>query len=501
MHDAHKILNVERDAEPEEIKKAYRAACMRWHPDRNPNDIETAERRFKEIQKAFKILMSNEEAIADAAVDAVNRAEGFLSELEQEKGSASSKRPATPWRVEGKSIMRIGGGVLFVGGVRGGQPHGVGDLILLDGSVHHGNFNAGRAEGPGLLFGANGTIFRGTWAQNRRVGLFEVVDPKGGRWQDAYDEQGKRTRRTSLATIRAQAASEATSESESARSTSASPAKAAKTTTDGGSRTDEGAEPFCATYNARYLRPASTAAAEAKAAEAKALLDAKASEPAKDFERMTRQQRQAASEARRLAGAAIRAQERRAEGGGFAGYSSSPRPRSPLGDEESATSLFGDEDAMGPVAAALQCRHCPAKFHPWRNSFCRQHNSFWMEMPEPIDRDEFPEGGMWLCCGKTSKAGSDACSIGKHEAATEKGEQDGRGAGGGAAAAAAAAAASQGAAEQREDGASRGPREVEQQQAWQQEVDVHVEVEQVSASGSAAPAPVPVASATCVSVD
>ena len=422
MHDAHKILNVERDAEPEEIKKAYRAACMRWHPDRNPNDIETAERRFKEIQKAFKILMSNEEAIADAAVDAVNRAQGFLSDLEQ-AGSTSTKRPAAPWRVEGKSIMRIGGGVLFVGEVRDGQPHGVGDLILPDGSVHHGNFTSGRAEGPGLLFGANGTIFRGRWSQNRRVGSFECIDPKGGGWQDMYDEQGKRTRRTARATIRA---------SEAAAAASGSEAAAAPTAPCGGdgdaasgpeaARAEEGteeeeAEQFCATYNARYLRPASTAAAEAKAAEAKALLEAKVSEPAKDFVRMSKEQRQAASQARRLAGAAIRAQERRAEGGGFAGYSPVAAPwGDDEDDEESATSLFFDEDAMGPPVAAVQCRHCPAKFHPWRNCFCRQHNSLWMDMPEPVDRDEFPEGGMWLCCGKTSKAGSEACSIGNHEA-------------------------------------------------------------------------------------
>ena len=43
--------------------------------------------------------------------------------------------------------------------------------------------------------------------------------------------------------------------------------------------------------------------------------------------------------------------------------------------------------------------------------------SMWMEMPAPYDEDEFPEGGMWLCCGKLEKE-AERCSIGTgHEAA------------------------------------------------------------------------------------
>ena len=36
-----------------EIKRAYKVAAMRWHPDKNPDDVETAEKRFKEKSAAM----------------------------------------------------------------------------------------------------------------------------------------------------------------------------------------------------------------------------------------------------------------------------------------------------------------------------------------------------------------------------------------------------------------------------------------------------------------
>ena len=50
----YKILGVDRNASPEEIKKAYRKMAMKYHPDRNKNN--DAEERFKEISKAYQIL-------------------------------------------------------------------------------------------------------------------------------------------------------------------------------------------------------------------------------------------------------------------------------------------------------------------------------------------------------------------------------------------------------------------------------------------------------------
>lgn len=52
----YRILGVDQQATIEEIKVAYRALAMKYHPDRNPNDA-TAEDKFKEIHKAYETLM------------------------------------------------------------------------------------------------------------------------------------------------------------------------------------------------------------------------------------------------------------------------------------------------------------------------------------------------------------------------------------------------------------------------------------------------------------
>ena len=55
MRDPYEVLGIQRGASDEEIKKAYRAKCKRWHPDLNPNDP-TAEEHFKEVQAAYDAI-------------------------------------------------------------------------------------------------------------------------------------------------------------------------------------------------------------------------------------------------------------------------------------------------------------------------------------------------------------------------------------------------------------------------------------------------------------
>ena len=57
--DYYEVLGVQKGATAEEIKKAYRKAAMKYHPDRNPGDKE-AEEKFKEIGEAYEVLSDDQ---------------------------------------------------------------------------------------------------------------------------------------------------------------------------------------------------------------------------------------------------------------------------------------------------------------------------------------------------------------------------------------------------------------------------------------------------------
>jgi curved DNA-binding protein len=56
MTDYYELLEVDRDATEEQIRKSYRKLALKYHPDRNPGDPK-AEENFKEIAEAYGVLI------------------------------------------------------------------------------------------------------------------------------------------------------------------------------------------------------------------------------------------------------------------------------------------------------------------------------------------------------------------------------------------------------------------------------------------------------------
>ncbi|KPK57416.1 MAG: molecular chaperone DnaJ, partial [Gemmatimonas sp. SG8_38_2] len=57
--DYYDILGIQRNADGNAIKKAYRQLALRYHPDRNPDDPESEE-KFKEATEAYEVLRDSE---------------------------------------------------------------------------------------------------------------------------------------------------------------------------------------------------------------------------------------------------------------------------------------------------------------------------------------------------------------------------------------------------------------------------------------------------------
>jgi len=56
----YKILGISRQATKSEIKKAYRELALKWHPDKNTDNVEEAEKKFQDIGEAYEVLSNDE---------------------------------------------------------------------------------------------------------------------------------------------------------------------------------------------------------------------------------------------------------------------------------------------------------------------------------------------------------------------------------------------------------------------------------------------------------
>ena len=52
----YEVLGVSETATKDEIRKAYKKLAIKWHPDKNQDNKEEAEEKFKAISEAYAVL-------------------------------------------------------------------------------------------------------------------------------------------------------------------------------------------------------------------------------------------------------------------------------------------------------------------------------------------------------------------------------------------------------------------------------------------------------------
>ncbi|KAK8171751.1 hypothetical protein BKA80DRAFT_251301 [Phyllosticta citrichinensis] len=152
--DYYKILGVEKDADDNQIKKAYRKLAIIHHPDKNPDDPEAAE-RFKDIGEAYETLSDSQNLLPDASRLTTNPPRRKRARYD------SGEDLMDPSDMFGGSGGGFGGGgygggmgggipadVLFnmMGGGMGGAPGG---FSFQTGGSPGGGFGGARAGGRG----------------------------------------------------------------------------------------------------------------------------------------------------------------------------------------------------------------------------------------------------------------------------------------------------------------------------------------------------------------
>ncbi|KAM0803385.1 hypothetical protein BDR22DRAFT_886759 [Usnea florida] len=123
--DYYKILGVEKDANDNEIKKAYRKLAIVHHPDKNPED-ESAAERFKDIGEAYETLSDPEKrARYDSGEDLIDPSEMFAQQgggFPMQGGGGMNISPEMLFNMMGGAG---GGGFSFqTGGMGGASPFG-----------------------------------------------------------------------------------------------------------------------------------------------------------------------------------------------------------------------------------------------------------------------------------------------------------------------------------------------------------------------------------------
>ena len=170
----YKLLGVDKNADDNTIKRAYRKAAMKWHPDKNRDNLKQAEKKFKEINEAYETLSDkHKREVYDLyGADAVKNPQAAQAAQYRKAYANGGGGGGFPWgaQFQGNSFAQ-GGGAGFQN--TGGAAYGnMGDMLNeMFGQMFHGG--GGMPQGMGAFEsggrGAGGYGRRGSQAQRRQT--------------------------------------------------------------------------------------------------------------------------------------------------------------------------------------------------------------------------------------------------------------------------------------------------------------------------------------------
>jgi molecular chaperone DnaJ len=140
--DYYAILGVKKTATPEEIRKAFRKAARKYHPDVNPGD-KRAEEKFKEISEANDILSDEKKRrIYDQLGFYSDQIDPAQAEAYARQQSAGGGRPRVDF--EGFDFSNFSG----MGGQQGAGSSGWGGFKDIFSGIFSGAREPQRPRGP-----------------------------------------------------------------------------------------------------------------------------------------------------------------------------------------------------------------------------------------------------------------------------------------------------------------------------------------------------------------
>lgn len=139
--DFYAVLGVSKDADAQEIKKAYRKKARQYHPDRHPDDP-AAEETFKEIGEAYSVLNDPEQREQYDAIRAMGSGGARFSAGQGGPGGAGFEDIFSSMFGAGQGAP---GGYAAGGG--GGASPDLDDLLKMFGGQAGGGFGGGGPAG------------------------------------------------------------------------------------------------------------------------------------------------------------------------------------------------------------------------------------------------------------------------------------------------------------------------------------------------------------------